>query len=151
MCPNDFYPVFIFTNYIYKISLSGKNEWAISCWSSIISCARLLCCWVLLAAIQTVSQAQALFQKVLNRRPKIVDRRPVTPQKNGGVYLYVARASSCKMVVGAAVRAFFRALLVQVKGFIIQIHSTNGKGGQFSDPDTLKSFCQKQSCFLTIL
>ena len=94
---------------------------------------------VLPAANQSVSQAQALFQKVLNRRPKIVDRRPVTPQKNGGVYLYVARASSCKMVVGAAVRAFFRALLVQVKGFIIRIHSTNGKGGQFSDPDTLKS------------
>ena len=121
MCPNDFYPVFIFTNYIYKISLSGKNEWAISCWSSIISCARLLCCWVLLAANQTVSQAQALFQKVLNRRPKIVDRRPVTPQKNGGVYLYVAELAAAKwqeQLLELFLELCWSKLKVSLSGFI---------------------------------
>ena len=43
-------------------------------------------------------------EKVLNRRSKIVDRRPVTPQKNG--------AERKQLQYGmAAVRAFFRALV----------------------------------------
>ena len=85
--------------------------------------------------------SKSFKQTPQNCRPPTCD----TPKKWWSL-LVCSRASSCKMA-GAAVGAFFRALLVQVKGFIIQIHSTNGKGGQFSDPDTLKSFCQKKSCF----